>query len=157
MAHQTPLSMKFSRQEYWSGLPFPSPEDLPDPGTEPTSPSSFALAGRVWYFFKGSLVFQGTVCRKWVLQDVFSVLNIHSSVKDQQWQKPTSIPKGKNDKSKRTKVRDEPLGAGEGGPQRVMPRWVSQRPESCQGPWRGADEKLQTLLSHVAHRASRCH
>ena len=33
-----PLSMEFSRQEYWSGLPFPSPEDLPDPGIEPGSP-----------------------------------------------------------------------------------------------------------------------
>ena len=31
--------MEFSRQEYWSGLPFPSPEDLPDPGIETTSPS----------------------------------------------------------------------------------------------------------------------
>jgi len=31
--------MGFSRQEYWSGLPFPSPEDLPDPGTEPRCPT----------------------------------------------------------------------------------------------------------------------
>ena len=38
MACQAPLSMGFSRQEYWSGLPFPSPEDLPDPGIEPGSP-----------------------------------------------------------------------------------------------------------------------
>ena len=37
VACQTPLSMGFSRQEYWSGLPFPSPEDLPDPGIEPGS------------------------------------------------------------------------------------------------------------------------
>ena len=36
--HQTPLSMGFSRQEYWSGLPFPSPVDLSDPGIEPTFP-----------------------------------------------------------------------------------------------------------------------
>ena len=36
---QAPLSMEFSRQEYWSGLPFPSPEDLPDPGIEPGSPA----------------------------------------------------------------------------------------------------------------------
>ena len=35
VAHQAPLSMGFSRQEYWSGLPFPSPGDLPDPRTEP--------------------------------------------------------------------------------------------------------------------------
>ena len=38
VAHQAPLSMGFSRQEYWSGVPFPSPEDLPDPGIEPKSP-----------------------------------------------------------------------------------------------------------------------
>ena len=35
VAHQAPLSMGFPWQEYWSGLPFPSPGDLPDPGTEP--------------------------------------------------------------------------------------------------------------------------
>ena len=39
VACQAPLSMEFSRQEYWSGLPIPSPEDLPDPGIEPRSPS----------------------------------------------------------------------------------------------------------------------
>ena len=38
-AHQAPLSMEFSRQEYWSGLPFPSSEDLPQPGIEPMSPT----------------------------------------------------------------------------------------------------------------------
>ena len=38
VAHQAPLSMGFSRQEYWSGLPFPSPGDLPHPGIEPGSP-----------------------------------------------------------------------------------------------------------------------
>ena len=42
VAHQAPLSMGFSRQDCWSGLPFPSPGNLPDPGIEPTSP---ALAG----------------------------------------------------------------------------------------------------------------
>ena len=56
---QAPLSMGFSRQEHWSGLPFPSPGDLPNPRTEPSSPT---LAGRfftteppgkplpLWYF-----------------------------------------------------------------------------------------------------------
>ena len=39
VARQAPLSMRFSRQEYWSGLPFPSPGDLPDPGIEPRSPA----------------------------------------------------------------------------------------------------------------------
>ena len=38
VAYQAPLSMGFSKQEYWSGLPFPSPRDLPDPGIEPRSP-----------------------------------------------------------------------------------------------------------------------
>ena len=37
--HQTPMSMAFSRQEYWSGSPFPSPGDLPNPGIEPMSPA----------------------------------------------------------------------------------------------------------------------
>ena len=38
VAYQAPPSMGFSRQEYWSGLPFPSPGDLPDPGIKPRSP-----------------------------------------------------------------------------------------------------------------------
>ena len=42
VAYQTPLSTGFPRQKYWSGLPFPSPGDLPNPGFEPTSP---ALSG----------------------------------------------------------------------------------------------------------------
>ena len=45
-ARQAPLSMEFSKQEYWSGLPFPSPGDLPNPGIKPASPASPALAGR---------------------------------------------------------------------------------------------------------------
>ena len=42
-SHQPPLFMEFSRQEYWGGLPFAPPGDLPDPGMEPTSPVSPAL------------------------------------------------------------------------------------------------------------------
>ena len=45
VAHQAPLPMGFSRQESWSGLSLPPPEDLPDPGIKPTSPASPALAG----------------------------------------------------------------------------------------------------------------
>ena len=45
VAQQAPLSMEFSRQEYWSGLSFPSPGDLPDPGIEPASLASPVLAG----------------------------------------------------------------------------------------------------------------
>ena len=43
-----PLSMRFHRQEYWSGLPFLTPGDLPDPGIKPTSLASPALAGRLF-------------------------------------------------------------------------------------------------------------
>ena len=49
------LSMEFSRQKYWSGLPFPTQGDLPDPGIEPTSLASSALAGR--FFTIESLAF----------------------------------------------------------------------------------------------------
>ena len=45
VAHQAPLSLEFPRQEYWSGLPFPPPGDLPHPGMERVSPVSPALAG----------------------------------------------------------------------------------------------------------------
>jgi len=45
-AHQAPLSMRFPRQEYWSGLPFPSPGDLPNPGIKPASLGSTVLASR---------------------------------------------------------------------------------------------------------------
>ena len=44
--HQAPLSMGFVRQEYWGGLPFPHPGDLPDSGIESVSPVASALAGR---------------------------------------------------------------------------------------------------------------
>ena len=46
VARQAPLSMGFSRQEYWSGVPCPPPGDLPDLGIEPLSLMSAALAGR---------------------------------------------------------------------------------------------------------------
>ena len=44
VVYQASLSMGFSRQEYWSGLPFPSPGDLPDPGIKPGSPALQAAA-----------------------------------------------------------------------------------------------------------------
>ena len=55
VAYQAPPSMGFSRQEYWSGLPFPSPGDLPGPGIEPRSPAFQADTltseppGKPWY------------------------------------------------------------------------------------------------------------
>ena len=44
VAYQAPLSTGFSRQQYWSGLPFPSPGDLPDPGIQPGSPTLYTDA-----------------------------------------------------------------------------------------------------------------
>ena len=58
VARQAPLSMGFSRQEYWSGLPYPPPEDLPDPGIKPASPKSPALAGG---FFTTSTTWEAPV------------------------------------------------------------------------------------------------
>ena len=46
VAFQVPLSMGFSRQEHWSGVPFPSLGEIPDPGIKPESLTSPALAGR---------------------------------------------------------------------------------------------------------------
>ena len=46
VAHQAPLSMGFSKQEYWGGLPFSTPGHLPDPGVKPASLASPALIGR---------------------------------------------------------------------------------------------------------------
>ena len=52
IAHQPPLSVEFSRKEYWSGLSFPPPRDLPDPEVELESPAPPpALAGRFFFIF----------------------------------------------------------------------------------------------------------
>ena len=58
VAHQAPLSMGFPRQEYWSGLPFPTPGDLPDPGIETASLTSPAWMGRL---FTTSATWEGVV------------------------------------------------------------------------------------------------
>ena len=64
VAYQVPPSMGFSRQEYWSGLPFPSPGDLPDPGIESGSPSLQADAltseppGMPLYFYIQFVLFR---------------------------------------------------------------------------------------------------
>ena len=68
IAHQVPLSVEFSRQEYWSGLPFPTPGNLPHPGTKPISLASPALAGR---FFTTGVTWEvsiGTANRQTSLQ-----------------------------------------------------------------------------------------
>ena len=58
VSHQASLSMGFSRQEYWSGLPCPPPGDLPNPGLKPTSLMSPALAGR---FFTTSTTWEAQI------------------------------------------------------------------------------------------------
>ena len=73
VAHQAPLSMGFPRQEYWSGLPFPTPEDLPDPGIKPVCP---ALAGR---FFTTALAGKPPnypYCVNYICTTILYVLNI---------------------------------------------------------------------------------
>ena len=69
VARQAPLSMEFSKQEYWSGLPFPLPGDLPDPGIEPMSLLAPALTGS--FFITRALVkpqrLVGTVA-SWIKQ-----------------------------------------------------------------------------------------
>ena len=49
VAHKTPLSMGFPRQVYWSGLPFPTPEDLSDPGIKPVSLGSPCIGRQILY------------------------------------------------------------------------------------------------------------
>ena len=61
IAHQAPLSMGFSRQERWSGLAFPSPGDFPNPGIEPVSLVSPALAG---VFFTTSATWEAQMLNK---------------------------------------------------------------------------------------------
>ena len=72
-AFQAPLSIGFPRQEYWSGLPFPSPGDLLDPGIKPASP---ALAGRV---------FTAEPPGKWWTWTPSSVQFSHSVMYDSLW------------------------------------------------------------------------
>ena len=92
VAHQAPLSMGFSRQEHWSGLPFPPPGDLPDVGMEPTSPASqvnSSLLSHPGSIFLRScsfsshqrLFFQGYLTRPaWVALDESSNLRVLESV-----------------------------------------------------------------------------
>ena len=76
VAHQAPLSMGFSRQEYWSGLPFHSPGNLPDPEIKPASLMSPALAGR---FF--------TTVPPGKLPTCVVIMNSHKSTLRETWRK----------------------------------------------------------------------
>ena len=55
VAHQAPLSMGFSRQDYWRGLPCCLPGDLPDPGMEPASPASLLYCEATWEAYSSSV------------------------------------------------------------------------------------------------------
>ena len=75
IAHQAALSMEFSRQEYWSELPFPTPGDLPNPGTETMSLASASrgknLAGR---FFIRCAIWEAYVHHATILQSLASLV-----------------------------------------------------------------------------------
>ena len=79
VARQVPLSMGFSRQDYWSGVPFPAPGDLPNPGMEPTSlESQVASAGG---FFTTSATWEAQVVWITVKEQSFPELPLHSGQK----------------------------------------------------------------------------
>ena len=72
VVHQAPLSMGFSREEYCSGLPFPSPGDRPDSGIEPASPASPALTGG---FFTTEPSGKRVECFGHMLSEIFKKAN----------------------------------------------------------------------------------
>ena len=71
VAYQAPQSMEFSRKEYWSGSPFPSPGDLPKPGIEPASLTSPALAGG---FFTTSATWEALILKLLTTKDKEEIL-----------------------------------------------------------------------------------
>ena len=77
VAHQAPLSMGFPRQEYWNGLPFSSPGDLPDPGIELTSAESPALTAG---FFTTSTTWEAQVSLYSHLKDLAFVLSLGEKI-----------------------------------------------------------------------------
>ena len=73
----TPLSVKFSRQEHWNGLPFPTPGDLPDPGIEPTSLESPVLAGNFLTAEPPEKPYYGYINKAWHRGDQILLLYSH--------------------------------------------------------------------------------
>ena len=77
VAFQVPLSMEFSRQEHWSGLPFPFPEDLPDPGIKPRSPTLKAdslpseYQGNLTVLFLKIIFFLSVQCKRLTVSTSF--------------------------------------------------------------------------------------
>ena len=85
--HQAPLSMGFSRQQYWSGLPFPSPGGLPDPGIKPVSPTltgkyfSAEPPGKLEFKFITRFSYDSLPLSHWEAQESYEnlVINLNSS------------------------------------------------------------------------------
>ena len=90
VTHQAPLSLGFPRQEYWSGLPFPYPGDLPDPGIEPCvlcqQVSSLSLShwGKIWQncFKKNSIIIVEDFNRLLSVTDDQSIQKIITDIVD---------------------------------------------------------------------------
>ena len=76
VARQAPPSMGFSRQEYWSGSPFPSPRDLPDPGMEPTAGRLSHTAGRLSHT-------PGRLFTIWATREPTRAFPVHGVAKNQ--------------------------------------------------------------------------
>ena len=77
VAHQAPLSMGFSRQEYWSGLPCLPPGDLPDPGIEPISLMALALTGR---FFTASATWEAPLSLSLSLSIYIYIMHVYTYI-----------------------------------------------------------------------------
>ena len=77
VTRQALLTMKFSRHKYWSGLPFPSPVDLPNPGIEPTSLMFPALAGRS---FTASSTWEAQIMNNLVYYKFYNYLILNNNI-----------------------------------------------------------------------------
>ena len=81
VAHQAPLPMEFSGQEYWSGMPLHPPGDLPDPGIEPASLESSALAGRIFTISATCIIKKYQFLKLRNKEVTFSLIVLHSAAK----------------------------------------------------------------------------
>ena len=100
VAYQTPQSMEFSRQEYWSGLPFPSPGDLPNPGIEPDLPHCRQTHYRLSH--QGSALYPRTRCKykRWLTPLIRSRSTIKISSRNKVYNEKSSFNKIKKDQVK---------------------------------------------------------
>ena len=78
VAHQASLSMELSRQKYWSGLPFPSPEELPNPGIEPWAPAS--QAGFYHLSYRGPRINGTVTAMNTPIFEILISMATHSSI-----------------------------------------------------------------------------